>query len=311
MKRFKNILVLSRQGAGDKTTLERAMELAAKNQASLTVVDVIEALPKDTRKLATVMSPQDLQDLAIENRREELRRFVVPVQREGVRVNIDVLVGPPFVQIIREVLRNGHDLLMMTANGTTGVKARLLGSTSLHLLRKCPCPVWVVKPGRTMRYSRIMAAVDPDTSDEERNQVNTEIMDLATSLARSEESELHVVHAWSVWGAKYVRKQETVEEMAREVRAAHKKQVDELLESYSLEALRCRLYLLKGDPGRVIPQVASQQRIELIVMGTVSRTGLAGLFIGNTAETVLQEVDCSVLAVKPKRFVSPVEREDA
>ena len=311
MKRFKNILLLSRQGAGDKTTLKRAMALAVRNQACLTVVDVIEQLPKDVRKLATVMTPHHLQDVVIEERREQLRRLVVPMQREGVRVNIDVLAGTPFVQIIREVLRNGHDLLMMTANGKTGVKARLLGSTSLHLLRKCPCPVWIVKPARSMRYNRIMAAVDPDTSDEERNQVTTEITDLATSLARLEDSELHIVHAWSVWGAKYIRRKEMVEEIARQTRATRKKQIDELLGSYSLEALRYRVHLLKGDPERVIPQVATRQRVELLVMGTVSRTGLAGLFIGNTAETVLQHVDCSVLAVKPRRFVSPVERGDA
>ena len=310
MERFKNILVLSREGAGDKTTIDRAMALAARNQARLTVVDVIAELPKDVRRLVTVMTPNDLQDLVIEERREQLRRFVVPMLREGVRVNIDVLVGSRFVQIIREVLRNGHDLVIMTANCNAGVKARLLGSTSLDLLRKCPCPVWIVDPAHSTRYSQIMAAVDPDTSDEERNQVNTEIMDLAMSLARLEDSELHVVLACPAWEGKYLRKQEMVEEVARQVLTARMKQIDELLGSYSLEGLRYQVHLLKGDPGILISQVVARQRVDLIVMGTVSPTGLAGLFFGNTAETVLRHVDCSVLAV-PKRVASPVEREDA
>ena len=44
-------------------------------------------------------------------------------------------------------------------------------------------------------------------------------------------------------------------------------------------------------------------------MGTVCRTGIAGFFIGNTAESILQQVDCSVLTVKPDGFVSPVVLE--
>ena len=61
----------------------------------------------------------------------------------------------------------------------------------------------------------------------------------------------------------------------------------------------------------MIPRLASSQQVDLIVMGTVCLTGLPGLFIGNTAENVLQQVDCSVLTVKPGGFVSPVKPGDA
>jgi len=45
-------------------------------------------------------------------------------------------------------------------------------------------------------------------------------------------------------------------------------------------------------------------------MGTVARTGMPGLLIGNTAEGVLNEIDYSVLAVKPPGFVTPVTLEE-
>jgi universal stress protein E len=41
-------------------------------------------------------------------------------------------------------------------------------------------------------------------------------------------------------------------------------------------------------------------------METVGRTGIPGLLMGNTAETILQQVNCSVLAIKPPGFVTPV-----
>ena len=58
---------------------------------------------------------------------------------------------------------------------------------------------------------------------------------------------------------------------------------------------------------RLIPTLTKDMRIELILMGTVSRTGIAGFFIGNTAERVLQQEDCSVLTVKPAGFVTTVK----
>jgi len=77
--------------------------------------------------------------------------------------------------------------------------------------------------------------------------------------------------------------------------------------SYDLENLMHQVYLLKGEAGRLIPALAAANEIELIVMGTVSRTGIAGLLIGNTAEKVLRQVDCSVLTVKPEGFITPVK----
>ena len=90
-----------------------------------------------------------------------------------------------------------------------------------------------------------------------------------------------------------------------------KKGFDELIGKYSVKNLNHRLHFLKGDPAARITDLAAKERIDLIVMGTVCRTGVAGFFIGNTAENVLQQVDCSVLTVKPEGFVSPVKLKAA
>jgi nucleotide-binding universal stress UspA family protein len=66
----------------------------------------------------------------------------------------------------------------------------------------------------------------------------------------------------------------------------------------------------EGFPGEVIPAVACRERIDLIVMGTVARVGIPGLFIGNTAERTLDHVDCDILVIKPKGFVTPVQLPD-
>ncbi len=156
-----------------------------------------------------------------------------------------------------------------------------------------------------------MAAVDPDPSDEVKNTLNTKIMELATSLARLEGSEFHVVHAWKIYSETMLIRSGglskcEVDSLGRETRKMYKGWLNELIEKYAPETPKDRIHLQKGDAGILIPALVKRKRIELIVMGTVSRTGIAGLFIGNTAEKVLRNVDCSVLIVKPDGFVTPV-----
>ncbi|MBW2446764.1 MAG: universal stress protein [Deltaproteobacteria bacterium] len=312
MKRFKKILLVSRDGAGERATLARAVELAKQNRARLTLVEVVEELPLEQRMLVTAVAPQELQKLAIEERKEQLQSLVAPLLEDGVRASAVVLAGTPFLAIIREVLRKKHDLVILSAEGRGGIKGRLFGSTSLHLMRKCPCPVWVMKPTRSRRYSRILAAVDPDPSDPVRTAVNAEILDLATSLARLEKSALHLVHVWRLPGEGMYRggragiPKQRLKELLAEARDQTRKNLDELLSGYALEDLKHRIHLLKGKPRILIPALVQTEQIDLIVMGTVCRTGIPGFVIGNTAENVLQQVDCSVLTVKPDGFVTPV-----
>ena len=307
MKRFKEILYYTDAGQGSRWPLERAVELALRNRGRLTVLGV-ERLPPDLQLLAPVLP----QDLATQDLRERLEQLVEPVRQKELRLDIKVRIGTPFVEIIRRVLDDGHDLVMTSAEGGRGgLKGLLFGSTSLHLMRKCPCPVWVIKPGRHRRFERILAAVNPDPHDEEHPGVSTQVMELATSLARLEGSELRVVHAWDVRGERWLRERTRldsteVDQVVRDIRANHESWLNDLLTRHPLSGIPHHVQLLRGEPAKVIVGLTTTKSIDLIVMGTVARTGIPGLFIGNTAETVLSRVDCSVLTVKPDGFVTPV-----
>ncbi|HDH00892.1 MAG TPA: universal stress protein [Nitrospirae bacterium] len=312
MERFKNILLLAGGKGWEETALKRAVTLAKNNKAKLKVVEVIEELPREMQILITSMHLADLQEVAIAEQSRKLERIIAPIRDKGVQVTAKVLIGTPFLEIIREVLRNKHDLVIKTARGKGGLKEILFGSTAMHLMRKCPCPVWVIKPTHRKKYARIMAAIDPDPSDEVKNALNFKIMELATSMARLERSEFHVVHAWDLYiemmllGRARVSKSD-VDRLVRKTREMHKSWIAELADKYAPEIPNDKIHLLKGGAERLIPALAKRKRIELIVMGTVCRSGIAGFLIGNTAEKVLQQVDCSVLTLKPDGFVTPIK----
>jgi nucleotide-binding universal stress UspA family protein len=317
MHRFKNILLVTSAQLWERPSLERAMELAMRNRGRLAVIGVLERLPRDIQMLLPTTPPTDLQDLAMQDLRERLEQFVKPVRKKGLRLGVEVRIGTPFIEVIRDVLGHGHDLVMMSAEGGGGgLKGLLFGSTSMHLMRKCPCPVWVFKPVPHKRFVRILAAVDPDPFDKQKDALAVKILELATSLARLEGSELQVIHAWSVyrenklpeWHASSNR--EAVDTISRDTEATHGRWLNELLAKHKLTGIRHNVRLLHGEPAEVIIKLAARRRVDLIVMGTVGRTGIPGFFIGNTAETVLRQVNCSVLAVKPDGFVSPVQQEE-
>ena len=66
----------------------------------------------------------------------------------------------------------------------------------------------------------------------------------------------------------------------------------------------------KGSARKEIPELARRLQVDCIVMGTVARTGVPGFFMGNTAETILDQLECSVLAIKPPGFVTPVTLDE-
>ena len=72
------------------------------------------------------------------------------------------------------------------------------------------------------------------------------------------------------------------------------------------DATDLTLHVVKGPAQYVVPELARELAVDLVVMGTVARTGIDGFFMGNTAESILGELDCSVMTIKPPGFTSPV-----
>ena len=244
------------------------------------------------------------------------------VDRNRIEIQTRVLEGIPFLEIIREVLRNGRDLVIKVPE-TRDFLDRLFGSEDMHLLRKCPCPVWLIKPGKHKSYRRILAAVDAGDSypEEElaaRRALRRQILEMASSLALSDFAELHVVYAWEAVAESTLRgalptsdKQFNV--YIEQERRDHAASLDHLMREVTgdlgqdaLDYLKPRTHLVMGSAHREIPALAKQIDADLVVMGTVARTGVPGFIMGNTAETILSQIDCSVLAIKPPGFTTPV-----
>lgn len=326
MERFKNILLALGPWEEGQEGLQRAISLAEANQAALTVLRVV---PKVTAGIGMPDGgpiSRELQASLVYEHEERLKNMLAPYQ-ERLSIEIRVVTGIPFIEFIRQVQRARHDLLIKQAEEADWLDT-ITGSDDMHVLRKAPCPVWLIKSDTPRQYRRILAAVDVDSGslskkDTVAHDMNMQILEMASSLAIAESSELHVVHVWEAIGLSAMRSvslsmgEDEIEEYQQLVRRqsseALERLTQELGEKLGEEAmgyLDMHTHLVQGQPRRELLSLAKELDVELMVMGTVARTGIPGFIIGNTAETVLSHINCSILATKPRGFQTPVLLEE-
>lgn len=324
MKRFHNIIYLNEPTVDQTSAIARAVSLAENNQANLTIVDVIPTQVVTAGMGLRLRGPifKELRAVVESDHRKAMESMVQPFSQR-MQIRLEVLVGKTYLEAIRAVLKNGYDLLIKPAEKPTWTN-RLFGSDDLHLLRKCPCPVWLMKPPEKPNYSIIMAAVDfnllgPLPSEHD---LNREILELAASLALSDFASLHIVYAWEALAEEMLASRGGVspEDVADYVESEHQRHKTEFyrlaeelrgwIGKDAYDYLMPGFHLPKGPAKNVIAPFAAELRADLVVMGTVARTGISGVIIGNTAEAILDQLTCSVLAIKPPGFKTPVKVDE-
>ena len=195
-----------------------------------------------------------------------MEEAVASIQGKAGNVSCQILQGRPFVEIIRRVLRDKHDLVIIPAEGKIRFKEHIFGSTSMHLMRKCPCPVWVIKLTRPQKYFHILAAVDLSELGNSNNLLNTKIMDLSSSLAKWDQSDLHILCAWQTYGESLLGSvsYEEKRKLDREVQNEYKKMMKLFLAYYGFNKGAIKVHVNKGAAAEVIPAVVKKYHIATI-----------------------------------------------
>ena len=298
---LRSILVDVDAATPEHPALEHAIALAARRGACVKVIDVLPCVPESARGFVTAGLEAEL----VEHRRERLAQIAERVT--SVPVTTELLRGRPGSALVQEVLRSRHDLVVRSHGRDISDLPRPFGAIDMELLRQCPCPVWLVDRrvfGRTPL--RILAAVHANPDDPAEQALNTTILDWAAMLKESEGS-VTALQAWTPYGASLLESRMSPEEFADVIEAARTSEdraLSTFLAEYGGRPIDIAKQLVRGEPEDAIADFVESHRIDVVVMGTVARTGIAGLVMGNTAERVLRRLRGSVLAVKPLGFHS-------
>ncbi len=315
MRNIRNILYIS-SGNDEKqsTGLRKALELTRNYNAQLTILLIFPDFPEEHEDLKKKFSSYLTHDL------EESMNAVMKemnIREDNIRTRLLVLEAkqiPPAITIIRHVLKRNHDLVIKDAEHIEG--GRGFRGMDMTLLRKCPCPVLLSrKAPHTAAMSRFTVAIAPESREPGEKELSLTLLRLADSLAGEKGVEIDVVSCWEYELEKILQYKAWVniskEEMhnnAEEYRKTHLSELEKLILEAEIKG-RYHIHHIKGRPEDVIPEFTRQRDTNLLVMGTVARTGIPGFLIGNTAENILEKTACSLLALKPDGYVSPVRAE--
>ncbi len=315
MKSFNNILyVPSDIDDSMRWGLPLALRLASGKSSTLTVLYLYPEFPEKHKPL---------QSRFLAFVEDELQRSITTaLQMQGIsagevnyRVVFRELSGtPPAISVIRMVLQERYDLVIKDAEPVEG--GRGFKGTDMTLLRKCPSPVWLArKASDAVLPFRLSVAIDPESRDQGEQELSLRILRTAGALADKLQGDLSVVSCWEYEFERLLRYKAWVnistEELNRNVEDIRRELFIELQRLVKASGIPVgyRIHHMRGRPEDLIPAFTQQERTDLLIMGSVARTGIPGFLIGNTAENIFEKTSCSLLALKPEGFVSPVRQE--
>lgn len=231
----------------------------------------------------------------------QLARLATRLATPGARITSAVAWDyPAHEAIIRHATRSRADLIVAGGQAFKHVAPWLLRFTDWELVRQSPVPVLLVKSRQPWRRPRLLAAVDPEHAYGKTGALDADILQLAQAVKGALKGSLDAVHA-------YAPLPERVEAALREKLASVARRSFAAL-GKAQHLAPSRLHLQAGSPVEAIPALVRELGCDLVVLGTLSRSGVKRMLIGNTAEALLDALTCDVLVVKPEGFVSAVPR---
>lgn len=252
---------------------------------------------------------QDKESNRLLARLEEMAR---PLRRLGIDVTTAVEWDyPTHEALVRRARTQRADLIVAGRHEGRHVAPWLLRYADWELLRQSPVPVLLVKKPRSYRRPRILAAVDPSHAFAKTAQLDDAILRLGASIGTATRGSLHVLHAYvpTIIGMKEAEltADNAVQHIVDKATDQAVKRLDKALRSARIGNLgNDRRHLIPLHPVDSIPRLAHRLKCDLIVMGALSRSGLKGFVIGNTAERLLDDLPCDLLVVKPPGFKSRI-----
>lgn len=307
---YRRILAATDFTPAADAAIHRAVWMAHQRKSPLVIAHVLADLHKAVARTSNRARIEFLEGHEERFQREmrrsaddHLHAVIDNLHADDLHITYETLLGEPHVELIHTVQKEQYDLVFLGSKHSF-LERLGLGGTARKMIRQCPASVWIVREGRPEPPATVVVAVD--FSDP-----SARALEEAGWIAKSTDAKVHVVHVIEADDiptdlldlpaaeGPYGTLRELIDKEAWA-------QLDQFLSRTSTMAPPMEKHVLWGRPSDEIINYAAQVKADLVAMGTMGRGGIEGLLLGNTAETVLSEVACDILAVKPREFVSPV-----
>ena len=251
----------------------------------------------------------------VEARHAWLEAQAAPLRAEGLAVRSEaVYANPRHEAVARRALETGAAFVVMRTHYHEWLTRATLSAADWQLIRICPAPLLLVKRGEWPDDLKLLAAVDPSHRDDRHAQLDHAILDIAERLDAALQAETWVVHC--ILAMASLESTAALSMMPEALGSSPEEYAGDLLQQLRASVLRLleqrnipagRVRLVEGRPEKELPRLVRDMGASLLVTGGISRSRLEQVFIGGTAERLLDRIDCDLLVVKPPGFRCPIE----
>jgi len=306
---FQKILAVIDTEQDQQKSLAWAIEISQMTGASITAFLTIYDFSYEMTTMLSMDERENMRQAVVDDRTEWLRDILATEFAQS-HCTIDIKVvwhNRPYESIIYEVIEKNYDLIVKGTKDHGILKSVIFTPTDWHLLRKAPVPVLLVKEHAWPEGGQIVAAVNVGVAVDEHQSLNEKIVHHALQFANLLNSDVHLINSYPGTPVNIVIEIPEFDptHYSETMKQHHIDAMAVLAKRHHIDESRC--HVDEGLPEDVIPHRATQLDAELVVLGTVGRQGISAALIGNTAEHVIDKLDCDVLAIKPEGFVSPVK----
>ncbi|PMG28436.1 universal stress protein UspE [Shewanella sp. 10N.286.52.C2] len=308
MKDYNKILVVINPMTDHQPALARAVELASKSNATITAFLTIFDFSYEMTSILSSNEREAMRQGVIAQRETWLNEAIESYTKTGMSIDAKVVWhNRPFESVIKYAIDEQFDLLVKSTHEHDKLKSIIFTPTDWHLLRKAPIPVLMVKEHDWPVAGNIVCAINVASEDEEHQTLNTKVIKNALNLADKFSAKVHLVNGYPGTPVNLAIELPEFDAASYNdtVRMQHEQRIQSIAHSFDIPLENC--HVEEGLPEDIIPELATKLDAELVILGTVGRTGFSAALIGNTAEHVIDSINCDLLAIKPDGYKSPLE----
>ena len=284
MSIYKKILIAIDGSETSMHALREFLKFSKTENFSITVVSVIPAYEGDLASMWTDNITSSMKKACDVSLAEALKIAV----EEGVPIETICEEGEIYERIIELADAENYDLIVMGKKGMSLIEKAFVGSVTSRVIGYSRQDVLVIPYGAKVSWKNILIATDGSLYGEAAARK-------AIEIAARYHSEIKALSVVDVTVEFMLRANEVYESLV----AKAKEFTNGIKEKASAAGVKAETLVRDGEVYKVIIDTAKEHQTDMIVMGSLGRTGIKRLLMGSTAERVLGHATFPVLIVKP------------
>ena len=299
-----HILVVLDQDHSEHIAWNKAVWLASTVKADLTLMTSVFDAHADNPASLEHDTMELIHNSKMEHSEERLKILAAKAESAGIRVSYKVCWSDNLYDAVMDTM--SHDDFDLVIKGTHQhhLVDRIFTHTDWNMVRHCPAPVMLVKQAAPWEHNRVLASVDATSMDPDHQRINDNILAFAEHLADHFETDLHLVNAYPDVDIAFAMVPEinAPDDVQKHISAQHHEACNYLAAKYKVQ--ENHIHIMEGDITDVVPEITDAIEADLLVAGTVGRDGLSGMIVGNTAEELVDKINCDIVILKPSDGVA-------